>query len=313
MSHATLKQTNGLWFPDDTPVILRAEDRIFCVSKSILAARSTVFQSMFEFPQPATNGEDMMDGRPVVRLHDRAAEVESFLRAIFDSNYFMPPPAEIDFHAVLGILRLSHKYDVPYLFRRAILHLETVYPTEVDRVHSASCNSVNYKNGVVSLDLGAIPILQEVGATWLLPFAFYSVGTYSAQRLFAAGDRWNDLLVDNKQTCLLLAGIQLRATIKINLFLAEKSTCPSAQSCHSAKLGQFRDHLARPEAMDQHPFAAWGQKRWSSLEKQLCQLCFSEARAEYNLAEAQIWEQLPANCGLEGWHLLKEQRRVAMA
>jgi hypothetical protein len=95
MSHTTLKQTNGLWFPDDTPVILRAEDRIFCVSKSILAARSTVFQSMFEFPQPATNGEDMMDGRPVVRLHDRAAEVESFLRAIFDSKYVPLPVKQL--------------------------------------------------------------------------------------------------------------------------------------------------------------------------------------------------------------------------
>ncbi|KAJ6523160.1 hypothetical protein B0H19DRAFT_854030, partial [Mycena capillaripes] len=116
----------GLWFSNDT-LVLRAENSIFRVSKSMLAARSSVFQNMFEFPPPASGGDQVMDGSPVVRLHDSAADVEAFLRAIFDSSYFMPPPAPVDDVVVLGILRLSHKYGVNYLHKRAILHLETIY------------------------------------------------------------------------------------------------------------------------------------------------------------------------------------------
>jgi hypothetical protein len=81
----SLHQVDGLWFSNDT-LVIRAENSIFRVSKSILAARSSVFEAMFEFPQSTSDGDRMMDGSQVVRLHDSAAEVESFLRAIFDSR-----------------------------------------------------------------------------------------------------------------------------------------------------------------------------------------------------------------------------------
>ncbi|KAJ6457573.1 hypothetical protein DFH09DRAFT_1349558 [Mycena vulgaris] len=35
----------------------------------------------------------------------------------------MPPPERSDIHVVLGIVRLAHKYDMEYLFRRALQHL----------------------------------------------------------------------------------------------------------------------------------------------------------------------------------------------
>ncbi|KAJ7120698.1 hypothetical protein C8R43DRAFT_1241548 [Mycena crocata] len=120
-----IHQAAGLWFSNDALIVLRAEDRVFRVQKAILAARSPVFQAMFEFPQPIADGDEITEGSPVVRLHDSADQVEPFLRAIFDSSYFMPPPAKIEFFAVLGILRLAHKYDVNYLFKRAVHHLET--------------------------------------------------------------------------------------------------------------------------------------------------------------------------------------------
>ncbi|KAF7341329.1 BTB domain-containing protein [Mycena venus] len=314
MSFGDLKTTEGLWFPADSPAVLRAEDRLFCVSKSILAARSTVFQSMFEFPQPVdTTGAEIMDGKPVIYLYDKAADVEQFLRAIFDSNYFMPPPAEIDFYAVLGILRLSHKYDVAYLFKRAILHLETVYPIALERYHPKS-NTVQYEDGDVALDLIAIPIFQEVGATWLLPFAFYSAGTYSARDFFEAGEAWEALSGGNKQSCLLLAPQHVRSTISINTFLTTISTCSVATNCNTAKLAFVRSHLTHcPTYRTQHPLAIWRQSSWDRLEELLCKDCFSRARDEYAHANAEIWDQLPANCGLEGWDALMEQRRVVMA
>ncbi|KAJ7205333.1 hypothetical protein B0H12DRAFT_986526, partial [Mycena haematopus] len=88
-----------------------------------LAARSTVFHGMIESGAPGNQGDEFIDGIPVVVLHDAADDVEVFLRAIFDSSYFMPAPEPANFTDVLAILRLSHKYDVEYLQRRALRHL----------------------------------------------------------------------------------------------------------------------------------------------------------------------------------------------
>ncbi|KAJ7604445.1 hypothetical protein DFH06DRAFT_1068569, partial [Mycena polygramma] len=293
--YSTLKQCDGLWFSGDTQVILRAGDTAFCVSKSILAGRSTVFQSMFEFPQPAVNsGDEMIDGMPVIDLHDDAAEVEPFLRAIFDSSYFMPPPGEIGFHAVLGILRLSHKYDVPYLFKRAILHLETVYPLDLPgfRSRATGNNNLSYKDGIAALDLKAIPILEAVGVTWLLPFVFYSVGTYSAERLCEAGDAWNTLPPETKQTCLALFPTHVRASLQIHAFLSTPSTCIRSEQCDRNKL-DFLGLYLRAVRRHQNPLEEWSQPRWTQLGVQLCQQCFHLAQAEYKLAEENIWDQLP--------------------
>ncbi|KAJ7112482.1 hypothetical protein C8R44DRAFT_711000 [Mycena epipterygia] len=302
------RQVDGLWFSNDT-LVLRAEDSIFRVSQSILAARSSVFQSMFEFPQPTSDGDEMMDGSPVVRLHDAAAEVEPFLRAIFDSSYFMPPPAAIDFHAVLGILRLSHKYDVNYLYKRALLHLETVYPIDLANYRSISSNALNYKDGVIALDLKAIPILQEVGATWLLPFAFYSVGTYSPKELLGAGKTWDDLPVETKQTCILLHAQHVRDTYRLLQFLGPMN-CTS-DSCEPIRQALLTDSVIFRGAVmtDQNPLSDWPDTEWRDLKAELCDDCFLRARAEYDRVEAEIWDGLPENCGLEeGWDGLTEKR-----
>lgn len=77
----------------------------------------------------------------------------------------MPPAADMRLHEVLGILRLSHKYDVGYLHKRALSHLETLYPVNLDKL------DLEYRFGDLKADLVAIPILHEVGASWLLPYA----------------------------------------------------------------------------------------------------------------------------------------------
>jgi hypothetical protein len=83
----TLVRVDDLWFPTDTVIVIRAENKIFRVSGGILAARSSVFRDMSSFPQPKGGDTEQMDGIPIVRLHDSADDVEVFLRAIYDSRY----------------------------------------------------------------------------------------------------------------------------------------------------------------------------------------------------------------------------------
>jgi hypothetical protein len=81
-----LERVDDLWFPDAN-LILRAENQLFRIYSGVLGARSSVFRDMVAFPQPAHPEGDIMDGIPIVRLHDSAGEVEVFLRAVFDSRY----------------------------------------------------------------------------------------------------------------------------------------------------------------------------------------------------------------------------------
>ncbi|KAJ7182424.1 hypothetical protein C8R43DRAFT_1054358 [Mycena crocata] len=135
MDEDQVARVEELWFSNDT-LVIKAENMEFCVSKSLLAARSPVFSDMVTFPQPANDeatSEDMVDGSPVVRLHDSGPAVRALLKALFDSSYFMPPPAPVELQVVLDILRLSHKYDAQYLHDRALQHLAVRYgPSSVN-------------------------------------------------------------------------------------------------------------------------------------------------------------------------------------
>ncbi|KAJ7901197.1 hypothetical protein B0H14DRAFT_3739058 [Mycena olivaceomarginata] len=96
-------------------------------------------------------------------------------------GYFMPDPAPLQLSIVLGILQLSHKYDVPYLYKRALDHLAAgwyaeTYDGDLD-------DHLIYGDGTPAYSLSVIDAALEVGAHWLLPFAYQCAATFSAKQL----------------------------------------------------------------------------------------------------------------------------------
>jgi hypothetical protein len=84
---------------------------------------------------------------------------------------FEPAPKPTTLTHVLGILRLSHKYDVRYLRRRALLHLETVYPVTLeayDRISTTATFNVAPQDHIL-----VARAAMQVEATWLVPPACY--------------------------------------------------------------------------------------------------------------------------------------------
>ncbi|KAJ7766151.1 hypothetical protein B0H16DRAFT_1523230 [Mycena metata] len=315
MSQPELNQTDGLWFPADA-IILRAEENIFRVPKSILGARSSVFQAIFEIPQAGSNSveteeeDEKIDGIPVVRLHDSAADVTAFLRAIFDSSYFMPPPEDIDFHELLGILGLSHKYDVGYLYKRAISHLETVYPLERSGLLTIDSNNLKYRSGSVDFDLAAIPVLHRVGATWLLPTAYYNVGTFWDETLEVSGKLWPQFPSEMKLTCIRLHVKHVQATSRFHRIFARRlSTCTSPQLCNARRLEILRNE---DEEVDHDPLGVWSAFGTRGLEGALCDHCLYRLKTDWEVTLLDIWNELPGNCGVPEWPVLLEQRRIAL-
>ncbi|CAK5263611.1 unnamed protein product [Mycena citricolor] len=177
-----LERIPELWFDDDN-LVLRAENSIYRISKGLLAARSSVFADMLSFPE----GEEHIDGCPVVQLHDT-------------SSFFQPPPSKTDLATITGILRLSHKYDVQYLRRRALQHLDTGYPTSLD-VFEVS-GSETFRSDGLDDSLVVIRCASEVGATWVLPSAFYFL-CYSDMRDILKSPQWPLLTAVDQETTIV--------------------------------------------------------------------------------------------------------------
>ncbi|KAJ6496242.1 hypothetical protein C8R45DRAFT_866176 [Mycena sanguinolenta] len=298
-----LQQAEGLWFSNDSLVVLSAGDKIFRVPKSILAARSSVFQAMFEFPQPAAGADEvsnMIDGSPVVRLHDDPGEVDAFLRAIFDSSYFMPPPNEVEFFELSGILRLSHKYDVSYLYKRAISHLETLYPIDLVAV-GEDTTILDFE---WDTELRALEVIHEVGAIWLLPFAYHSIVEIDRS--------WRPCPATRKELILQICMLQREATERLFNALTLSSTCSSRDACNLSKFAFLKTRGHPNQRHDQSPLREDTFPDRTALHRTLCSKCLGEAGREYHAVRAKIWQELPANCGLDGWDVLLEQRRAAL-
>ncbi|KAJ7132735.1 hypothetical protein C8R46DRAFT_818567, partial [Mycena filopes] len=121
-----LTRAEGLWF-EDCGLIIQAETTLFRVSRDFLAMRSPVFGDMLALPTP--KDAELMEGCPFVRLPDSAEDVTYFLKALIYSEFFEPYPAKTIFPIIAGVLRMSHKYQVDVLRKRALVHLSSLYPT----------------------------------------------------------------------------------------------------------------------------------------------------------------------------------------
>lgn len=78
---ATITRSEDIWFSDGN-IILEAEGQQFRVHQSILARHSTVFQGMFDVPQPLA--EPTVEGCSIVHVSDQAKDWEHVLNALYD-------------------------------------------------------------------------------------------------------------------------------------------------------------------------------------------------------------------------------------
>ncbi|KAJ7445007.1 hypothetical protein B0H11DRAFT_436141 [Mycena galericulata] len=300
-------RVKDLWFSNDT-LVIRAENKMFRVSKSILAARSSVFQDMFAFPPPVNDVPEILDDSAVV-LHDSASDVEAFLRAIFDSSYFMPPPAVVETPVVLGILRLAHKYDVPYLYRRALSHLsERYFPLSVEEYRDYF-SSQYLKEFTLGHRIAVIRAATQVGALWLLPVAYYLVSEYPATALRTWGE--DDEIVSK---CLAAKPDLISATSTMHAFLSTTSDedCTKRNDCDAYRFQELRRYFAR--AADgglSSPLEAWNEDDWSW--HGFCVHCLGVARADHSAALRAFWERLPSLFGLPPWTELIAMQNAAFS
>ncbi|KAJ6592217.1 hypothetical protein DFH09DRAFT_1306109 [Mycena vulgaris] len=167
-------KVEALWFTPEL-VRLRAENQIFRVFSTILKAQSSVFADMFAFPQ----------------LPRPTPEVEVFLKAIFIR--------EPELENVIGILRLSNTYEVPYLHPRSLEHLGIVFHMSLSE-YDIRKDSILTGNG--TFPRMVMSFKAEVGALWILPVAYYQLCTQEVSRIIS-DPCWRDLGEKEQTACLV--------------------------------------------------------------------------------------------------------------
>ncbi|KAI5900791.1 uncharacterized protein SCHCODRAFT_02695950 [Schizophyllum commune H4-8] len=300
---ATLRSTQETdlsqpWFSDGN-ITLIAGDSSFRVYKSLLAAQSTFFRDLFS--SASDDGLHDSDGLPVLQLHDDPAELSCFLRAIFDSSFFNAHPSDPipTTTTIVVVLRLSHKYDVRHLRRRALLHAERLVPATY-----AAFRAGGFINRPADTFYLLADVAIEVGADWLLPAAL------------EAGSRHLVWLREHRHTfheyqevlerCVAgLSAIQQAGHDRLALFDAADAECV----CLSKRCRRTFQKVKARYASSCMPATgiAW-QNIEAELRASVCAQCRELWRERDTEWAINYWNSLPVVYGLGGWDRLQRIR-----
>ncbi|KAJ6452661.1 hypothetical protein C8R45DRAFT_1040501 [Mycena sanguinolenta] len=296
-----LVREETLWFADGT-LVLQAETRLFRVSPGVLAAKSPVFQDMLGFPQPQ-NGESY-DGCPLVHLLDSAADTTHFLRAIFHYDYFEPWPARLDFDVVAGVLRLSQKYQLDPLRKRALVHLSRRYPITFDEF---GCTDEWYD------PIAVANLARHASADWVLPVVLTACAWLNPEKLLNGGLTSSDVLLCLRARDLL----QTRWSSRILEFLLnpplEISECQTPQSCLETRI----HNRALAETWREEKTIVlylWHEDTWTEVDfvEEPCGVCRDFLTDASQASRQDCWDNLPSLFGLPNWSTLRDQRTTAL-
>ncbi|KAJ7657259.1 hypothetical protein DFH06DRAFT_1197809 [Mycena polygramma] len=310
------RRVEELWFRDGT-LVLVAGSSLFRVYRGQLAKRSSVFNGMLEMPQPAS--AETIDGCPVVRLWDDERDLGYFLNAIFDYEFFAPFPAKTTFDIIAGVIRLSTKYEVASLRKRALQHLASAFPFRPVQFPGRSSWKIPNHEWI-----RVVLFAREMSIDWILPVAFYRVVEKSTPAQLLNGIDIDDVhfelapadkLVSVEQSLAICGS----ASSQLTHFLLDRklnSACPGliatkyASDCLTPRLdARMMVEARRTERV--LPMTLWMQDDWANLL--VCSTCKSAMKVAHEAALDAYWTGLPARFGLPEWEVLEIAKEADLA
>ncbi|KAI0341195.1 hypothetical protein BDW22DRAFT_1333230 [Trametopsis cervina] len=312
-----------LWYRDGT-VVLQAERKLFKVYAGILSRASPVFRDMFALGSSHSTSEagrsEMYEGRPLVATAgDTAADMRAFLTALHDSSldfssqYIDAKSLKlVDIPRIISILRLSTKYDVVHLRRRAIEALQVWYPRNVSSYISLSSSSTPREDLLRHITIANIA--RETGSFVLLPAALlFCCSTADARTLYdgvSVDGVYHDLHPDNKRAIFIGRPLLMHhaRTRTQGFFFNPHFSEGSGQKCLTAeRCAEFRkiytsvyDHKEDPWM---NPFF---RLNWKAIRSACCTNCTLSWETHNLRGMKDLWEELPALFDLTSWAVVEE-------
>ncbi|KAJ7133820.1 hypothetical protein C8R46DRAFT_1201706 [Mycena filopes] len=291
----------GLWFNDGT-LVLQAGSAAFRVYAALLAERSLVFRDMLQFPQP--DDGDSIEGCPVVQLSHDERDLECFLKALFDLEFFLPYPAKTDFDTICGIIRLSTKYQVDVLRKRGL--------------YSTWYETTSWKLEDLDEWIRVLLFGQELSLDWILPIAFYRVVAGVPPRqimhgIIVDGGIHLELSATDKLLCLEQSiALRTSASSAILSFLWERpdADCTNYDGCNEVRLDACK--TAEQQRLERVPLRLWQTENWEILSF-ACATCRASMKSAHARALQSFWDGLPQRFGLADWTVLEQIKAAALA
>ncbi|KAF7311243.1 BTB domain-containing protein [Mycena kentingensis (nom. inval.)] len=329
-----LHRVADLWY-DDGNIVIQAGDAQYRVYRGTLARRSSVFRDLFSVPQP--EDETLVDGCPFVRLPDAEEEVTPFLKALFDTEFFHSYPTPTTFSAIYGCLRLSHKYEVPNLTQRALVHLSSPFHTSLQQVESLRlCDGVSssaweedhyfsrpanwaWKEPAAAL-ICIAQLARQVGALWVLPTVFYHLTVADVGRDLYLGVQHAGItasLSSADQDAIHAAGPALSsATLAIMAILTVKGATPGCTTpleCLARRLDLVAMRQAHFSQHIRDPLHVWVPNNFTFLGGWLaCNVCADFLAPHVRAVKDELWEDLPGLYGLPSWDDLRALKSASI-
>ncbi|KAI5831668.1 hypothetical protein K523DRAFT_236942 [Schizophyllum commune Tattone D] len=308
-----------IWF-DDGNIVLQAENVQFRFFKGILAAYSPFFRDAFAVPQPANNSEDTLEGCPVMKLPDIAADVEYMLSFILEpkSSKLLPCIADI-----VSALRMGHKYLMAALWDDAVDRLRYEFPDKLDEYQERRDGANGARAQRIRLDmdsserlLNLVDPVQSAGLQRILPALCHRVLEKTKLDVLARGLTKAGRLEDpSMQTrIMLLAALvkrpSLRARIHRRAFAepyAVSKACFDHHGCHQARLSQISKSLQQIEMDNKFGlFKPWSPDFASAQKINICGWCADKTLENVAAEQQAIWDELPSFFGLPPWAELQD-------
>ncbi|KAH9487462.1 hypothetical protein JR316_0001538 [Psilocybe cubensis] len=301
-----------LWFEDGN-LILKAENSLFKIYSGLLAARSSVFRDMLAFPPPA-EGNATVSGCPIVTVYDSAKDMGYFLRAVFDTSYFEPPPVQSELPIVEGVLRLSLKYDVQYLRRRALQHLLSTFPTTLE--HWKQRDTHRTIPPVDNTPFAAFRLARQFELTWLLPSILYCISSHPFEKTLDKstwGSEEITLSWPDKRMCILGRQRIIMKQTQNALKMMKHAHTNAVEGCTSEMCAATRQRCAQVLAdWDMAGLLDYFEDNADMYYSGFCARCRA-AFKDLCASECQdLWDELPSMFDLPNWEVLEGLRRRSL-
>ncbi|KAF7305522.1 hypothetical protein HMN09_00805100 [Mycena chlorophos] len=311
----SFKQQSDLWYSDGNLIIV-AGTRGFRVYAQFLAAKSRTFAEM----RPT----DVVEGVPAVQLNDSEEDADQFLKAIFDADFFMPPPMPMKLKTILAVLRLSHKYDVQFLIRRALRHLNVVYPTTLAEflalplpTGTSNIAHIEYPEPRLAGHLRALKVAMDIDAQWLFPAIHYCISCSPLRSILATQPSWGALPEQTQFFIVMMHAWRLHRFEKVHegpLNPVDEGACRDLVGClrtQATYATRLVAIIGRDQPLDALRF--WDEAGIEGYLRRRCEPCAKGIRERIVVMRGMVWDALPKTFEFPEWKVLVNMRDLAMA
>ncbi|RPD58576.1 hypothetical protein L226DRAFT_466520 [Lentinus tigrinus ALCF2SS1-7] len=301
-----MERDEEFWL-DDGNVVLVAQSTGFRVYKGLLAAQSPIFHDMFS--ATSLRADERYDGVPVIRLFDSPVDLRHLFRVLLPKSQkdVLKDTYDLktDFHVMSALIRLSHKYQIEDVEKRALSALCHIYPTELEEwVGSDSQIDDNDRFYAIA----AVNLARLTDTPSILPSAFYHCALLQSRVLlgFTREDGSKEYLSqDDLGRCMdgmpKLIASRNTTTLGLARCIQESGAenCWRTGLCAIARRSLSNSMVMMPLHPDHETHAMSSESsRWTA--HGLCDRCIAKLEKEEFKSLSILWTRLPTIFDVDG-------------